>query len=535
MAVSWLTRLVRDGLSYSGWRRRLGYRWQPPTPIQPLAYDPFVIRLCPPTTIHHEQTRSLPYILRGRNEEMTEIACRLFRPNGPLSVIEGLPGIGKTTLLEAIGHYAENQGFAWVRLSRLDLCNLKRFDKALLRVNPAGEPTGSFALGLRNRLRVSTSTESDREQVSEAVRGDPHTIVYQALRRRVHARGILITIDDGRGLFHSLPENSPERLMVSRVLSTLNENLRVRGEALPVQAIIGGISGTIDEVQQAIGKRLNDGHVVVLSNIPTSAVCATIEDCLRTTEPDTGLAPASFPTEFILECAERCRGHPLLATAIGRTLQAIGIELAKTNRPQATPADLDRARQMITGRMESSYRTRSRNITRRDAEVMLDLARATTRWGPRLSYRAVEQLVQESGRRATEKIPAQADEHQPSSWLEHLRNEGLVVTYVATERYPRIQHTVTGAAYAEIDLPSFATFLTKHQNKANGMLSPEELAELVPPDERNLPAWDWPEAGEWHPIEQPAPPPPGNPYALEPTVPGDLPDPARPRTWTTTA
>lgn len=528
MILPILKRLGRRGLSGFSWYQRLGYRWQPPTPTQPLAREPFVLRLSPPTTERDEKTRNIPYILRGRNEEMTEIARRLFDPGGSLSVVEGPPGIGKTTLMRAVGQYAENQGFAWIRLNRLDLCNLQRFNRAMLRVKPSEEHSDNIIRKLRPRFGVPqiASVELGGGQDPGPLTRNPHATVSQALRQHVHARGILITVDDGRGVLHNHSAGSVERKVVADVLSMLNDNLRIRGQTIPAQTIVGGLTGTISEVQEAVGMRLADAHFIVLDKIPASAVQATIEDCLRVTEPASGLEPAKFPAEFIHECAERCHGHPLQATAVGRSLQEIGIKVAMAGRFEVTSTDVVQARATIKARMEDSYRTRSRNIMRRDAEVLHDLARAITQWGPRIGFRAVEQLVQVSGSRANKQFPAENDEPLPRNWLEHLRTKGLVVTYVATERYPRIRHMELGAPYAEIDLPSFASYLTALQTEAKGMLSAEELEKLVPPEERNLPAWDWPEAGKWHPIEQLAPAPVGNPYALEPTLPCDRPDPA---------
>lgn len=528
MILLYIKRLGRRWLGKRSWYQRLGYRWQMPAPAQPLAYDPFVFRLCPPTTEQSERTRHVPYILRGRNEEMTEIAQRLFDPRGSLSVVEGPPGIGKTSLMEAIGHYAENQGFAWIRLHRLDLCNFQRFNKAMLRSNPVVERTVALVSGLRARVDLQDIAEIEvgGESRSKPLVGDAYATIRRALRKHVHARGLLITIDDGRGVLHNHPQQSAERLIVLEILSTINDGLGKKVSSVPAVTIIGGVTGTISEVQEAVSMRLADAHYIVLDKIPLSSVRATIEDCLRITEPVSGLKPAKFPAEFIHECAERCYGHPLHATAVGRSLQEIGMEFTKLGRTEVTLADVEGVRQSITERMEDSYRTRFRNITHRDAEVMCDLARAITKWGPRIGVRAADRLVQESGTRVVEKVPADGDEHQPANWLDHLCNKGLVVAYEPTTRYPRVRHMKFGAGYVEVDLPSFAAYFATKQTRASGMLSEEELAELVPPEDRNLPAWDWPEAGKWHPIEQLAPPPHGNPYVLEPILPGDNPEPA---------
>lgn len=529
MLLPWLKKVCRTAFGRRRWYRRLNYRWQLPTPPQPMAREPFVLRLRPPVAERHERTRNTPYILRGRNEEMTEIARRLFDQEGSLTVVEGAPGVGKTSLMGAIGQYAENQGFAWIRLSRLDLCNLERFNQAMLRANPAAEPTNGRSLLPRAQARLDLEGGAEFEiggaRASDDIIRSPYAAISKSLRKHVHARGLCVTIDDGRGVLYNHPAESSERVIVSSILSTFNDDLQQKGLALPVHTIVGGVTGVIREVQQAVSKRLADAHYVVLDKIPHSAVHATIEDCLRTEDPVTGLAPAQFPAEFIAECAQRCYGHPLHATAIGRRLQEIGLDIASQGGSQASPADVKDARDGIATRMVGSYKTRYQNMRRRDAEVMLDLARAATQWGPRLGFRAVENLVQESGRRATERIPAEAGERVPSNWLEHLRTEGLIVTYQPTTRYPREQHAIMGDAYAEIDLPSFATYITNQRSGSGGMLSQQELEELVPPSERAIQEWTWPEAGIWHPVEQLAPHPVGNPYALEPLVPGDLPDP----------
>lgn len=528
MGLALLKRVGRNGLSKFGWYQRLGDQRQTPAPAQPLAHEPFVLRLHPPIPQHHEQTRDPPYILRGRNEEMSEIASRLFTAGGSLSVVEGPPGIGKTSLMRAIGQYAENQGFAWIQLDPLDLCSLERFNRAVLRINPAQEWRSNPWQGLRNRFELGRADEFEfvGGRASSRLERSSYATLRQAIGVRSHARGILITIDDGRGALDHYPTASLERVTVGSVLGMFNDGLQVGDQLLPVQAIVSGTTGTVDEVQRAMGRHLAEDHSIVLDRVPYSSVRAVIEDCLRIADPASEWKPAEYPGDFLQECTERCHGHPLHAAAIGRLLQKLGLEFTEAGRVHATPADMAKARQKITARMEDSYRTRSRNIAHRDAEIMCDLVRAIARWGPRIGIRSAERLVQESGRRAMVNSLTEGDENQPGNWLDHLCNKGLVVMYESTTRYPRMRHMKSSAAYAEVDLPSFATYFAAQQTRAKGMLSDGELAELVPPEDRQLPAWDWPEAGTWHAIEQLAPPPLGNPYALEPVVPGDHPEPA---------
>lgn len=529
MFVPWVQKIGRKCFRQFTWYQRLGYRWQEPTPPQAMAHAPFVLRLRPPAARPNANSRQPPYILRGRSEVMTELAARLFSAEGSLSVVEGTPGIGKTSLLETIGRYAENQGFAWVRLNRWNLCHLASFHDAMLRSDPAqGSPGRLLSFGLGTPLRSPfwnvAETSASRNPAPDALAHSTYATIRLALRKRAYARGLLVTVDDGKGVWHDHHTHSAERTIVSAVLNTFNSRLCTPRSKLPVTAIVAGITGTINEVQQAVSQQLTDRQVVMLGRIPNDSVDASIMDWLRVSDPNTGLTPVVFPSEFICECVNRCEGHPLHTAAVGHQLQTIGLHLAEQGREKATAADVDQARRAIAERMLASYRTRYHNVGPRDAEVMKDIARAVTQWGPRIGYSSMANLIEESGRRAASRIPATTNESEHSSWLERLREQGLIAAYQTTPRYAGLRGTDAGPAHVDIDLPSFATYIVQQSVGARGTFSQEELESIIPVQERNIPAWSWPTFDNWNPIEELAVPPPDNPYALHPLVPGDQPD-----------
>lgn len=327
-----------------------------------------------------------PRVFVGRERERSEIRDRLARViafgemAGPLSIVTGPRGLGKTSLLRDIADQAASDGFvvAWVAgVKRQPLLPelAARVRSALERAEVLTTPHARARfteLALRLNIgigSVETKFAPVRSDGAHAGQLDVEELLHEA-SQAVRARGgagLLILIDELHAPLDartsSDPAPDPAALRDIGMLLNAVQNMEAERERFPLAVVGAGLPQTMGLLTRAatFGERTNE---IVLEELDAPTSQAVLVEPAR--QLDVG-----WSDEAIAVAVGRADGYP-------HALQVIGSAAWEAARPEASSrievGDVERGWPKAEQQMASMFRARWEAATAYERRMLRAMA-----------------------------------------------------------------------------------------------------------------------------------------------------------------
>lgn len=404
------------------------------------------------------ETRRPPYFLRGRDREIVTIGRELLRnPTGILPII-GPPGIGKTSLLEYLEHYAAKYEMGCVRLTQGSFSSDEELAATL------GNTTYFDFSGADKQATTETViTEPPEDSVAHAIQ----------TRLREHRFGLMITLDEAQDISRYSPD---ARDRATALFKHVHAELPGRSRPPPVIIVCAGMLNTMATLIEMRLTRIEDTTAIRLAGISEQAVAAIIRDHLEASEP--GAEPVAQATNTQLEeLSETAEGYPHFVTRAALVAKRQARVATREGRSMLSDADMQIIREQAAEERTKTYDSRIRglgpNQLQYAAGVIGHIAQA---WGNAMPKRVVEA--------ALARLTKVYDAFSQEQLRERLERAGMLEIRYHSELFPSRDDRQQSADHALVPIPSLRTALAQHLDTLQTeTIRSVEYSDLLEPEE----------------------------------------------------